>query len=102
MCGIAGALVFKTGGLADTVNEKNGFIFERYSSQELIATVDKSINANLVFVDDAYIVQSGKITEINKTDVANALHSQYAIIPQPKEGVIQLDFYVIDSPIKIF
>ena len=30
-------------------------------------TVDKSINANLVFVDDAYIVQSGKITEINKT-----------------------------------
>ena len=31
-------------------------------------TVDKSISANVVLVDDAYIVQSGKITEINKTD----------------------------------
>lgn len=30
--------------------------------------VDTSINANLVFVDEAYIVQSGKVTEINKTD----------------------------------
>lgn len=31
-------------------------------------TVDKSISANVVLVDDAYVVQSGKITEINKTD----------------------------------
>ena len=39
-------------------------------------TVDKSINANVVLVDDAYIVQSGKITEINKTDFFIKVTSQ--------------------------
>lgn len=39
-------------------------------------TIDKSINANLVFVDDAYLVQSGKITEINKTDFFIKVTSQ--------------------------
>lgn len=39
-------------------------------------TVDKSINANLVFVDDAYIVQSGKITEVNNTDFFIKVTSQ--------------------------
>jgi len=38
-------LVFKTGGLADTVNEKNGFIFENYSKGDLIKTIKKSIAA---------------------------------------------------------
>ena len=36
-------LVFKTGGLADTVNSSNGFIFDDYSQEELIKTIKKSI-----------------------------------------------------------
>jgi len=38
-------VVFKTGGLADTVNEKNGFVFDRYSGKDLIATVTKAVKA---------------------------------------------------------
>lgn len=30
--------------------------------------VDKIVNANIVYVDEAYIVQSGKVTEVNKAD----------------------------------
>jgi starch synthase len=36
-------LVFKTGGLADTVNEENGFVFDNYSKDELIKTIKKAI-----------------------------------------------------------
>jgi starch synthase len=35
-------LVFKTGGLADTVNEGNGFVFERYSKDGLIKSIKKA------------------------------------------------------------
>jgi len=35
-------LVFKTGGLADTVNEENGFVFDKYSSVDLIKTIKKA------------------------------------------------------------
>ncbi|MBU1997965.1 MAG: glycogen synthase GlgA [Candidatus Omnitrophota bacterium] len=38
-------LVFKTGGLADTVNEKNGFVFSSYSKDELIRTIKFSLDA---------------------------------------------------------
>lgn len=38
-------LVFKTGGLADTVNEKNGFVFEHYSKDELIKAMKKARTA---------------------------------------------------------
>jgi len=38
-------LVFKTGGLADTVNNKNGFIFDKYSKDELIGTIKSSVAA---------------------------------------------------------
>jgi len=38
-------LVFKTGGLADTVNEKNGFIFDRYSKDALIEMIKKAVAA---------------------------------------------------------
>ncbi|MCU0651241.1 MAG: glycogen synthase GlgA [Candidatus Omnitrophica bacterium] len=38
-------LAFKTGGLADTVNSGNGFVFDKYSSDELIKTVKKSLTA---------------------------------------------------------
>ncbi len=38
-------LVFKTGGLADTVNGDNGFIFDRYSKDDLIKTVEKAVAA---------------------------------------------------------
>jgi len=38
-------LVFKTGGLADTVNSKNGFVFDKYSKDELINTVKKAVKA---------------------------------------------------------
>lgn len=31
-------------------------------------TLDKTINANNIYKDDRYLVKSGKITEINKTD----------------------------------
>ncbi|HNX80909.1 MAG TPA: glycogen synthase GlgA [Candidatus Omnitrophota bacterium] len=36
-------LVFKTGGLADTVNTKNGFIFDEYSSDTLVKTITKAL-----------------------------------------------------------
>jgi starch synthase len=38
-------LVFKTGGLADTVNEQNGFVFDKYTKDELIKTIKKAIKA---------------------------------------------------------
>jgi starch synthase len=36
-------LVFKTGGLADTVSEKNGFVFDKYARADLVATIKRSI-----------------------------------------------------------
>ena len=36
-------LVFKTGGLADTVDASNGFVFDKYSADELLKTVKKSL-----------------------------------------------------------
>ncbi len=36
-------LVRATGGLADTVKNKNGFIFKKYSSEELYKTIDKAL-----------------------------------------------------------
>ncbi|MCK9594459.1 MAG: glycogen synthase GlgA [Candidatus Omnitrophica bacterium] len=38
-------LVFKTGGLADTVTPKNGFVFDKYSKDDLISTVKKAVKA---------------------------------------------------------
>jgi starch synthase len=38
-------LVFKTGGLADTVDANNGFIFDKYSSSELLKTVKVALAA---------------------------------------------------------
>jgi len=38
-------LVFKTGGLADTVDKNNGFIFDKYTKEELIKTIKKAIKA---------------------------------------------------------
>lgn len=38
-------LVFKTGGLADTVTPDNGFVFDRYTKEDLIRTIKKTINA---------------------------------------------------------
>ncbi len=42
-------LVFKTGGLADTVTADNGFIFDKYKKEDLIKTIDKAIK---VFEDE--------------------------------------------------
>lgn len=36
-------LVFKTGGLADTVNNSNGFVFEKYSSQAFLETIGQAL-----------------------------------------------------------
>ncbi len=36
-------LVFKTGGLADTVNAENGFVFGRYNKEGLIKTIKESV-----------------------------------------------------------
>ncbi len=36
-------LVFKTGGLADTVSKENGFVFDKYTKDELKKTVKKSV-----------------------------------------------------------
>jgi starch synthase len=38
-------LVFKTGGLADTVNSRNGFVFRQYSSEALASAVKKAVSA---------------------------------------------------------
>jgi starch synthase len=38
-------LVFKTGGLADTVTQENGFVFDTYSKDELIKTVKAAVSA---------------------------------------------------------
>ncbi len=38
-------LVFKTGGLADTVTEDDGFIFDKYKKEDLIKTIDKASKA---------------------------------------------------------
>jgi starch synthase len=35
-------LVFKTGGLADTVNKENGFVLERYSEEDLIKALQEA------------------------------------------------------------
>lgn len=52
-------LVFKTGGLEDTVDKDNGFIFYRYNKDELIKTIKKAIT---VFQDKnkwAALVKNG-------------------------------------------
>ncbi len=41
-------LVFKTGGLADTVTNEHGFVFERYKKEDLIKTVKEAVK---VFAD---------------------------------------------------
>lgn len=38
-------LVFKTGGLADTVNSDNGFVFDNYSKDGLIKTMELALKA---------------------------------------------------------
>lgn len=38
-------LVFKTGGLADTVTEKTGFVFDKYSKEDLLKTIKNAIAA---------------------------------------------------------
>jgi len=37
-------LVYKTGGLADTIDKTNGFIFDNYSSSTLVAIVKEAIS----------------------------------------------------------
>ncbi len=55
-------LVFKTGGLADTVNKDNGFIFDKYSSDALIKAIKQ---AGAVFKDktkwDALVKKAMKL-----------------------------------------
>jgi len=36
-------VVFKTGGLADTINKKNGFVFCGYSKEDLLKTLKKAL-----------------------------------------------------------
>ena len=38
-------LVFKTGGLADTVTKDNGFVFDSYKKEELVKTMQKALNS---------------------------------------------------------
>ena len=38
-------LVFKTGGLADTVSPENGFVFDRYDQQGLVESLQRAISA---------------------------------------------------------
>ncbi|MFH0912776.1 MAG: glycogen synthase GlgA [Candidatus Omnitrophota bacterium] len=38
-------LVFKTGGLADTVNSDNGFVFDKYTKEDLTKTIESAIKA---------------------------------------------------------
>jgi len=39
-------LVYKTGGLADTVNARNGFVFNEYSAAALVGTIKKALMAS--------------------------------------------------------
>jgi starch synthase len=36
-------LVFKTGGLADTISKNNGFVFDQYTKEELLKLINKAI-----------------------------------------------------------
>jgi starch synthase len=36
-------LVFKTGGLADTINRSNGFVFSQYTKEELLKCIKKAV-----------------------------------------------------------
>jgi len=36
-------LVFKTGGLADTINKNNGFVFSQYAKEELLKIINRAI-----------------------------------------------------------
>ena len=38
-------LVFKTGGLADTVTKDNGFVFDSYNKEELVKTMQKALKS---------------------------------------------------------
>lgn len=38
-------LVFKTGGLADTVNKGNGFVFDQYNKEALVKTINEAMQA---------------------------------------------------------
>ena len=38
-------LVFKTGGLADTVSQVNGFVFKEYTREAFVRTVESAISA---------------------------------------------------------
>ncbi|RKY32958.1 MAG: glycogen synthase GlgA [Candidatus Omnitrophota bacterium] len=38
-------LVFKTGGLADTVTKENGFVFDKYKKEDLIKTHEAAVKA---------------------------------------------------------
>jgi starch synthase len=38
-------VVFKTGGLADTIDKKNGFIFSQYKQEELVKTIKAALAA---------------------------------------------------------
>ncbi len=38
-------LVFKTGGLADTVTQENGFVFDNYNKEALIKSIKKAVAA---------------------------------------------------------
>lgn len=37
-------LAFKTGGLADTINKHNGFLFDVYTKNELLKTISKAVS----------------------------------------------------------
>jgi starch synthase len=38
-------LVFKTGGLADTVTKDNGFVFDKYNKDDLVKTIAEAVKA---------------------------------------------------------
>lgn len=38
-------LVFKTGGLADTINNENGFVFDSYTKEAFVETVKKALDS---------------------------------------------------------
>ena len=40
-------IVYKTGGLADTINQSNGFVFDNYSPAALVAVIKQAISAYL-------------------------------------------------------
>lgn len=57
-------IVRKTGGLTNTINDQNGYLFNRFDSQEMFKTIEKAI----ITYNNNYKLHLQKITKAIKSD----------------------------------